>query len=102
MPPSPLTQPHPAEPILGSSLLSDELLDDIIAQSLNPRTTPKKDATSSSRISTGVNSVDRALGGGLEKGCVVAVSGGLGGGGGSEVGVVIFFIASMKAIYLDT
>lgn len=70
------TVPQSAAPILASSLLGEEDLDDIIATVF--RGVPQRRA--GERLVAGVKSVDDVLGGGLGTGDVVGVSGSDGGG----------------------
>ncbi|KAF2275461.1 uncharacterized protein EI97DRAFT_443311 [Westerdykella ornata] len=86
MPPPPQVRPHPAEPILASSLIDEELLDHVLDRALLGHGFGRSPANAScGRITTGVKSVDDVLGGGVESGCVLGVSGGLGRGGESEL-----------------
>lgn len=64
--------PQPAAPILASSLLDEEDLDDIVASVFWGRARRHR---AGERLGTGIRSVDHALGDGLRPGDVVGVSG---------------------------
>jgi RecA/RadA recombinase len=66
-----------AEPILASSLITEEDIDALIGKVLKGQIDSRKETEG---ISTGIPSVDDALGGGLRKGAVVGVSGSPGAG----------------------
>lgn len=63
----------PAEPILASSLINDDELDDLINRMYNSGISEHKHNIE--RIGTGVKSLDAALLGGLESGRVIEISG---------------------------
>lgn len=69
----------PADPILASSLIDDDDLDDLIDRVYNSAIKDRKEKKEH-LIGTGVKSVDEALFGGLESGRVVEISGEAGAG----------------------
>jgi predicted ATP-dependent serine protease len=74
---------RPAEPLLASHLIDDEELDELLESVCNA-TLGRKEKSEKERLQTGVKSLDDALGGELQSGRVVEVSGEVG-AGASEV-----------------
>ncbi|ORY12493.1 hypothetical protein BCR34DRAFT_296971 [Clohesyomyces aquaticus] len=86
---SPQTQS--AEPILASSLLSDEDLDGILDFTLSDKPKASKLRNKKGALAIGLKSVDDALGGGLRRASLVCVSGEVGSG---QVGLSLSLLAS--------
>jgi predicted ATP-dependent serine protease len=78
---------RPSEPLLASHLISDEDLDDLVENVCHINLQQKQNA-GRSLLETGVKSVDDAIGGGLQSGRLVGLSGEVG-AGASEVSTSI-------------
>lgn len=74
-----------AEPVLAGCLIDGGELRDVVEEMLGDGREWSED-----RVGTGVKSLDGALGGGLRRGCVVAVSGEVGMGGSEVRGSISF------------
>jgi predicted ATP-dependent serine protease len=78
---------RPSEPLLASHLISDEDLDELVENVCHVNLRQKQDV-GRSLLETRVKSVDDAIGGGLQSGRVVGLSGEVG-AGASEVSTSI-------------
>ena len=76
---------RPAEPLLASQLIGDQDLDELLESVCNVNL-QHQNGVGENVLQTGVKSLDDALGGGMQSGRVVGVSGEAG-AGGSEVSI---------------
>jgi len=81
---------RPAEPLLASQLIGDQDLDELLESVCNVNL-QHQNGVGGNVLQTGVQSLDDALGGGIQSGKVVEVSGEAG-AGGSEVSIPILDI----------